>query len=83
MKEILLRIKTNYKKSLIKKNLDLKQEVKQIKKEKQDLEKEIHELYGKITLQQNEYRDLDLKQRNLVKKLKTSELFNELIEVIK
>jgi hypothetical protein len=83
MKKLLIKIKTNYERSLIKKNLDLKQELKQIKKEKQDLIKENHDLYDKITLQQNEYRELDLKQRNLIKKLKTSELFNELIEVIK
>lgn len=81
MKDKFKKIRIKWEQSLIRKNLHLKQELKQLKEDKRELIKDKQGLYDIINLQQESVRALDIKQRKMKEILKKSELFNDLLEV--
>ena len=81
--KIIERLKIRYNQSLLSKNLKLKQKIKGLELDKTNLIKEKQELYNLIDVQQSQYRELDIKLRNIKNMLKNNELFNVLEEIIK
>ena len=81
--KIIERLKIKYNQSLLSKNLKLKQKIKGLELDKTNLIKEKQELYNLIDVQQSQYRELDIKLRNIRNMLKNNELFNVLEEIIK
>ena len=79
---ILNKIKIKYNQSLLSKNLKLKQKIKQLEMDKTNLIQEKKELIDLIDLQQTNYRELDIRLRNLKDKLNKSKLLEELLEVL-
>ena len=75
------KLKTKFERSLISKNLKLKQRIKQLELDKQNWIHEKRELQDIITLQENSYRELDLKLRGIKNVLHKNKLFEELMEV--
>ena len=82
IKRIKLKIETKWKNSLIRKNLQLKEKIKQLEEDKLNLIKDKRELYDLINNLQANYRDLDIKQRKMRDLLSKSKLFNDLVEVL-
>lgn len=76
------KLKTKFERTLISKNLKLKQKIKQLELDKTNLIKDKRELQDIITLQENSYRELDLKLRGIKNKLNKNELFQDLMEVL-
>ena len=76
------KLKIKFERSLISKNLKLKQKVKQLELDKINLKHDIRDLQDIITLQENSYRELDLKLKGIKYKLNKNELFQELLEVL-
>lgn len=76
------KLKTKFERSLISKNLKLKQRIKQLELDKQNWIHEKRELQDIITLQENSYRELDLKLRGIKNVLHKNKLFEELMEVL-
>lgn len=66
---------------LLKKNLKLKEKIKLLELDKQNLVKEKQELYDLINVQQTQYHDLDLLLRKIKTLLGKSSLFRQLVEV--
>lgn len=81
--KIIERLKIRYNQSLLSKNLKLKQKIKGLELDKTNLIKEKQELYNLIDVQQSQYRELDIKLRNIRNMLKNNDLFNILEEIIK
>ena len=81
--KIIERLKIRYNQSLLSKNLKLKQKIKGLELDKTNLIKEKQELYNLIDVQQSQYRELDIKLRNIRNMLKNNELFNILEEIMK
>ena len=81
--KIIERLKIKYNQSLLSKNLKLKQKIKGLELDKTNLIKEKQELYNLIDVQQSQYRELDIKLRNIRNMLKNNDLFNVLEEIIK
>ena len=81
--KIIERLKIRYNQSLLSKNLKLKQKIKGLELDKTNLIKEKQELYNLIDVQQSQYRELDIKLRNIKNMLKNNDLFNVLEEIIK
>lgn len=82
MKRKIEMLKLRINQHLLSKNLKLKQKIKQLEADKSNLLQEKKELIDIIDLQQANYRQLDIILRNLKDKIKKSELFKELLEVI-
>jgi hypothetical protein len=76
----MLKLKINQ--HLLSRNLKLKQKIKQLEMDKTNLIQEKKELIDLIDLQQTNYRELDIRLRNLKEKLNKSKLFDELLEVL-
>lgn len=81
--KLIEKLKIKYNQSLLSKNLKLKQKIKGLELDKTNLIKEKQELYNLIDIQQSQYRELDIKLRNIRNMLKNNELFNVLEEIIK
>lgn len=81
--KLIEKLKIKYNQSLLSKNLKLKQKIKGLELDKTNLIKEKQELYNLIDVQQSQYRELDIKLRNIRNMLKNNELFNVLEEIIK
>ena len=81
--KIIERLKIRYNQSLLSKNLKLKQKIKGLELDKTNLIKEKQELYNLIDVQQSQYRELDIKLRNIRNMLKNNDLFNVLEEIMK
>ena len=77
MKKIIDRINWG----LLKKNLKLKERIKTLEMDKQNLAKEKLELYDLINVQQAQYHDLDVLLRKIKTLLGKSALFRQLVEV--
>ena len=77
MKKIIDRINWG----LLKKNLKLKEKIKTLELDKQNLAKEKLELYDLINVQQAQYHDLDVLLRKIKTLLGKSALFRQLVEV--
>ena len=81
--KIIERLKIRYNQSLLSNNLKLKQKIKGLELDKTNLIKEKQELYNLIDVQQSQYRELDIKLRNIRNMLKNNDLFNVLEEIMK
>lgn len=77
MKKIIDRINWG----LLKKNLKLKERIKTLEMDKQNLAKEKLELYDLINVQQAQYHELDVLLRKIKTLLGKSALFRQLVEV--
>lgn len=77
MKKIIDRINWG----LLKKNLKLKERIKTLEMDKQNLAKEKLELYDLINVQQAQYHELDVLLRKIKTLLGKSSLFRQLVEV--
>ena len=77
MKKIIDRINWG----LLKKNLKLKEKIKTLELDKQNLAKEKLELYDLINVQQAQYHELDVLLRKIKTLLGKSALFRQLVEV--
>lgn len=82
MKKRIEKLKNRIERSLISKNLKLKQKIKDKDSKIAELKEQIKGQYDLINEQQNNYRQLDIKLRNIKKLLQNSELFKELEDLL-
>ena len=82
MKKRIEKLKNRIERSLISKNLKLKQRIKDKDSKIAELKEQIKGQYDLINEQQNNYRQLDIKLRNIKKLLQNSELFKELEDLL-
>lgn len=82
MKKRIDKLKNRIERSLISKNLKLKQRIKDKDYKIAELKEQIKGQYDLINEQQNNYRQLDIKLRNIKKLLQNSELFKELEDLL-
>lgn len=82
MKKRIEKLKNRIERSLISRNLKLKQKIKDKDSKIAELKEQIKGQYDLINEQQNNYRQLDIKLRNIKKLLQNSELFKELEDLL-
>ena len=82
MRKRIEKIKNRIERSLISRNLKLKQKIKDKDNKIIELKQQIKGQYDLINKQQSDYRQLDIKLRNIKDLLKKNELFNELEKLL-
>ena len=82
MRKRIEKIKNRIERSLISRNLKLKQRIKDKDNKIIELKQQIKGQYDLINKQQSDYRQLDIKLRNIKDLLKKNELFNELEKLL-
>ena len=82
MRKRIEKIKNRIERSLISRNLKLKQRIKDKDNKIIELKQQIKGQYDLINKQQSDYRQLDIKLRNIQDLLKKNELFNELEKLL-
>lgn len=82
MRKRIEKIKNRIERSLISRNLKLKQRIKDKDNKIVELKQQIKGQYDLINKQQSDYRQLDIKLRNIKDLLKKNELFNELEKLL-
>ena len=82
MKKRIEKIKNKIERSLISRNLKLKQRIKDKDYKIAELKEQLKGQYDLINEQQAKYRELDIKLRGIKKLLNESELFKELDEIL-
>ena len=82
MRKRIEKIKNRIERSLISRNLKLKQRLKDKDNKIIELKQQIKGQYDLINKQQSDYRQLDIKLRNIKDLLKKNELFNELEKLL-
>ena len=82
MKRIIDKWKNRIERSLISRNLRLKQKLKNRDEKIIELKQQLKGQYNLINKQQADYRELDIKLRNIQDLLKKNELFTELEKLL-
>lgn len=82
MRKRIEKIKNRIERSLISRNLKLKQRIKDKDNKIIELKQQIKGQYDLINKQQDDYRQLDIKLRKLQDLLKKNELFQELEKIL-
>lgn len=82
MKKRIEKLKNRIERSLISRNLKLKQRIKDKDNKIIELKQQIKGQYDLINKQQSDYRQLDIKLRKLQDLLKKNELFQELEKIL-
>lgn len=82
MRKRIEKIKNRIERSLISRNLKLKQRIKDKDNKIIELKQQIKGQYDLINKQQSDYRQLDIKLRKLQDLLKKNELFQELEKIL-
>jgi hypothetical protein len=82
MKKRIEKLKNRIERSLISRNLKLKQRIKDKDYKIAELKEQIKGQYDLINKQQDDYRQLDIKLRNIQSLLKKNELFTELEKLL-